>query len=134
MALLDVSDVLDDPDFHTTIVVNRRAVVTASDGRAVASPVTVTTIGVVVPDGGVDLIQNAEGESVTGDITIYTRFALTQGDAQFGPDAVVWNGAEYRVIQSQNWLFGSGYTKAVLKLATLNPSTAEPPDDAGYLE
>lgn len=134
-ALLDVTDVLDDPDFcDTTLVLTRKVVAQQSDGLALGKGGQITFSGVVVPDGGQELIQTPEGNQVQGDITIFTRTALTTGDADYDADVVLWNGAAYRVVATKSWLFGQTYTQAICTLTDLNlkpPGTSAP--DAGYL-
>lgn len=133
MADLDVSDVLDDPDFNVTVDVVRTAVATMSSGLAEAQPAPVSIVAVVIPDAGMDLIQTGEGDAIQADITVYTRFDLTQGDALYGADIVYWQGDPYRVIRSQPYAFGSGYTRAACKLTSINPSPLSPPLAGGYL-
>lgn len=131
--LLDVSDVLDDPDFlDTTLRLKPTAITVGNDGLAEGTAGWIAFAGVVIPDGGTDLIQLGEGDEVQGDITIYTRQPLTTGDADRGADTVFWDGAPYVVINAQPWRYGSGYFRAVCKLATLNPSQV-PQIDAGFL-
>ncbi len=133
--LLDVTDVLDDPDFlDTTLVLVRRVVAQQQDGTARGAGGPIPFAGVVLPDGGQELIQTPEGNQVQGDITIYTRTALTAGDANLDADVVHWNGATYRVIATKPWLFGQTYMQAVCALTDLNPTIAGTTlPDAGYL-
>lgn len=131
--LQDVSDVLDDPDFQdTTLRLRPIAVTVGSNGLADGTSGGLSFSGVVIPDGGTDLIQTGEGDEVQGDITIYTRRPLTTGDAERGADTVLWDGAPYVVINAQPWRYGSGYFRVVCKLATLNPSQVLQ-IDAGFL-
>lgn len=134
-ALLDVTDVLDDPDFlDTTLVLVRRVVAQQQDGTARGAGGPIPFAGVVIPDGGQELIQTPEGNQVRGDITVYTRTALTAGDANYDADVIHWSRAAYRVIATKPWLYASGYTQAIAALTDLNPTppgTTAP--DAGYL-
>ena len=134
-ALLDVTDVLDDPDFlDTTLVLVRRVVAQQQDGTARGAGGPLTFSGVVVPDGEQELVQTAEGNQVQGDITVFTRTALTAGDANYDADVVHWNGAAYRVIATKPWLFGQTYTQAICALTDLNPEIAgTTAPNAGYL-
>ncbi|WCS27238.1 hypothetical protein LOK46_10595 [Methylobacterium sp. NMS14P] len=132
MADLDVSDVLDDPDFNTPITVLSSVEQVGSDGLAVAIEIVpggVVVMAVVIPDGGRDLIQSSAGDMIQGDITVYTRYPLTTGSRTREPDVVFWNGDSYRIIQAKPWLFGDGYTQAICKLATIEP--ADPLDTPG---
>jgi hypothetical protein len=140
---LDVTDVLDDPDFQVPITVLSTVEQIGPGGLATAValvPGGVIAMAVVVSDGGRDLVQTDEGDSVQGDITVYTRFPLTTGSVTRAPDIVIWNDDQYRIIRAQPWLYGAGYTQAICKLATLNPQdppgttpTPTPAPPGGYL-
>lgn len=133
MANLDVSDVLDDPDFlDTTLQVRRGAVTMTQDGLGQSTAGWLPFAAVVIPDGGQDLIQTGEGNAVTGDITVYTRTELTAGDERREADLIIWDGDTYRILNAQAWRYGSGYFRAVGQITTLN-ATQAPPDDAGFL-
>lgn len=134
-ALQDVTDVLDDPDFvDTTLVLYRRLVAQGQDGTARGEGGSIRFSAVVDPNGGQELIQTPEGNQVRSDLTLYTRTALTAGDANFDADLVAWNGNTYRVIGTQSWLFGQTFTQAMCALTDMNPTlTGNTAPDAGYL-
>lgn len=134
-ALLDVTDVLDDPDFlDTTPVLYRRIVAQGQDGTARGEGGSIPFSAVITPDGGQELIQTAEGNQVRSDLTLYTRTALTAGNANFDADLIVWRGDTYRVIATKSWIFGQAFTEAMCALTDINPTlTGITVPDAGYL-
>ena len=134
-ALLDVTDVLDDPDFlDTTPLLIRRLVEQGQDGTARGIGGPVSFAAVITPDGGQELVQTPDGNQVQADLTVYTRTALTAGDANLDADLIVWGGSTYRVIATKSWLFGQTYTQAVCALTDINPDIARTTvPDAGYL-
>lgn len=131
---LDVTDVLDDPDFRDdTLQVKRAVVLQADDGTADESAGWTNFSGVVHPAGGDDLVQTPEGDSVTGDIVIITRFPLSAGDGEMGADIVAYQGANHRVRNAKDWRYGQGFTEAVCTLMPANPTSLIERDGCGYL-
>ena len=124
MPLLDVTDILSDPDFADTITVIRTVQVIssggiASDGNTQTFP---SVQAVVQPDKGRSIQRLAEGARVTDAIKIYTTFVLTAGSGPTEADAVVWNGGTYVVVNVRDWSrFGAGYVEAIADLTDLNP-------------
>lgn len=109
MPLLDVSDILSDPDFaDPTLLCRRPAVPINSHGRAVASAVDdVPFSGVVTQDSGRDLQRNEDGSMISGTITIHTVFRLRDGDL------VVWQGMTHTVTNVMDWAsYGAGFVCA----------------------
>lgn len=133
-ALQDVTDVLDDPDFHDdTLAYIRRSVGQQPDGSALGWPRSQSFVGVVVPDGGEELIQLPEGNQTRGDITVYSRFELTAGDGDTDADLVLWDGKPHRVIAAQTYRFGQQFTVAICQRTQLSPSVRPDTNDAGFL-
>jgi hypothetical protein len=111
LPLLDVSSVLDDPDFRDdTLICTRNAQTVSAGGLAVNTPTTIPFSGVVTSGGGDKLIRLADGSRISGSITIHTRFALSAGAPNFDADVVTWQGRQYTVTPVNNWLtFGDGF-------------------------
>jgi len=121
MPLIDVSQLLHDPDFTTTFVVARGTQTVDSHGRASETRTTSTQTGVVYPASGNKLIRTPEGENIIGDITIVTQFQLTEGDgASNQADLVTWNGRTYTVVNTNDYSqYGNGFIEAVCIKKTL---------------
>ena len=121
MALLDVSDILLDPDFmNTGLVCERNTQTIGLDGIAVNTPALTPFSGVVTSDNG-DILQRGDfGERVKGSITIHTRFALIDGTTGFTADIVRWQGRRYTVSSVNDWShFGRGFVAATADLIPL---------------
>ena len=89
--MLDMSDIVSDPDFADTFDVIRTSVVTSNDGRG--HPVEVPMpgiIGTVTQGPGDELVRERDGERIRGDIMIHTTFRLQDGEAGKTADIVVW--------------------------------------------
>lgn len=122
MALLDVTDVLLDPDFMDTgILCCRQDQTVGDDGRASNAEAQMRFAGVVTSDKG-DLLQRlAEGSRIVGSITIHTKFRLMDGSAGRDADEVIWAGRRYIVSSVNDYThFGRGFVAATCDLKPLS--------------
>ena len=121
MPSLDVSDVLDDPDFSDdSLICVRNPQTIGTDGRAVSTPVTIPFSAVVTAISGEELKRTPDGEYMVGSISIITRFFLTSGKAGFSADVVQWNGRSYTISDIQDYSrYGAGFVQAVGDLIPL---------------
>lgn len=122
MPLLDVSDVLLDPDFADTVTVYRQAVTVASTGRSTKVETTSTISAVVTPDRWATLQRQAEGANVSETITVITQFRLTAMVGDQDADEIVWNGKRYVVIAVGDCTrYGAGFVEASAALKGMAP-------------
>lgn len=122
MPLLDVSDVLLDPDFVDTITVYRQAVTVGSDGRSVRVQTAFNTGAVVTPDKFSTLQRQAEGSNVSETITVTTQFSLTSLTDGYDADEILWNGKRYVVIAVGDCTrYGAGFVEASASLKGMSP-------------
>lgn len=122
MALLDVTEVLLDPDFMDMGLVCKRYTQTVGDnGRAVNAETSTPFAGVVTSDKGDILERIAGGERKKGSITIHTMFRLTAGDGEeIIADVVTWQGRDYTVANVNDYShFGRGFVAASCDLKPL---------------
>lgn len=112
--LLDVSDVLDDPDFQTQITLLRTAVTGMERGRDVKANTSATMLAVVQPATSADLQRLPDASINQGAITIWARFASATDGPTTKADKVEWRGDTYTVMTVDDWgEFGSGYFRAI---------------------
>lgn len=114
MALLDVTDVLLDPDFADyDLQCERTQLEIGEDGVARKTSELTQFTGVVTPDTGETLERSGEGERIKGRITIHTKFALIDSAAGGTADIVHWKSNRYTVSNvSSNLHFGQGFVRA----------------------
>jgi len=80
MPLLDVSDVLLDPDFMDTSLVCHRQVQTVDEDNFTKNTAQdIPFSGVVTVDRSLEARRMAAGQNISGAILIVTQFRLTQG-------------------------------------------------------
>lgn len=121
MALLDVSDVLLDPDFmETGLVCERNAQTVDSYGMATNTTTSLTFSGVVTSNDGDILERFTSGERIKGSILIHTRFELQDGTTGYTADIVRWKGKRYTVSKVNSYKhFGRGFIAAECDLIPL---------------
>lgn len=117
--LLDVTDVLSDPDFQDDRLTYARISETVdSQGLGVYTPTVTPFSGVVQPNG--DQMKRLEdGSYHDASITIWTRTRLISGEVGSTADIVNWKGADYTVMKIMDWDYGPGYQQAFCDLTGL---------------
>src|SRR5689334_2163565 len=123
MPLLDVSDILTDPDFAEpdgALQLIRRTRTTGSDGRTVLSTQTLPLSGNVQPAPGSKLQLLPEGARVEGAIEITTQTLLYAQTNATAADIVVWQGRQYQAELVEPWgSYGAGFCSAVCTLMSM---------------
>ena len=113
---IDVTELLTDPDFVMfDLTAISRAQSVNDAGRAENTEVRTTFSGAVFPGTGNMMLRTPDGERVTGDISIVTRYHLTDGIGQGRTaDMVEYAGGRYIIKNTfdySNW--GRGFVMAV---------------------
>lgn len=124
MPLLDVTEVLLDPDFADDSLICRRQIQTTDDDNfPINTPQEVPFSGVVTVDRSLEARRMAAGQNINGAILIVTQFRLTQGSKSIndGPnldaDLVIYNGGLYRVTFVDPYTrYGAGFVQAHCEL------------------
>lgn len=124
MPLLDVSEVLLDPDFMDDSLVCHRQVQTLDeDNFAQNTAQEIPFSGVVTVDRSLEARRMMAGQSIAGAILIVTSFRLTQGVRQDGngrmldADIVTYDGYDYRVTFVDPYRrYGAGFLQAHCEL------------------
>jgi hypothetical protein len=122
MALIDVSELLTDPDFTNTVTLIRRASSVNSYGENVLTE-TSSSITAVVQGANTETLERVpEGARLSDLIDVYYKGVL-HAESQSGyADVIVFGGKRYQVFQViEDFMnFGAGFTKAVCKLEPVN--------------
>lgn len=120
MALLDVSDILDDPDLSDVVSCVRNFQTVGADGIAVNTQVAHKFRGVVTSDNGDVLTRLPNGERIRGSMTIHTVFRLSDGSNGQSADVVLWQGRHYTVTTVNDFSnYGRGFVAAGCELIEL---------------
>ncbi|HFR3118979.1 TPA: head-tail adaptor [Enterobacter roggenkampii] len=124
MPLLDVSDVLMDPDFlDTSLVCHRQIQTVDADNFPANTPQDIPFSGVVTVDRSLEAKRMAAGQNINGAILIVTQFRLTQGQPEtnttprLDADIVTYSGRDYRVTFVDPYTrYGAGFVQAHCEL------------------
>lgn len=112
MPLLDVSDILTDPDFADEITITR-TVITVERGRTKKNQTTIPAVGVVTSDQGDILDRLPDMRRVAGAILVHTAETLIASDDERDADIIEWAGKQYTVIDVNDYSrYGAGFTCA----------------------
>lgn len=115
MANIDVSDLLLDPDFVSTVTLIRRAAAVNGHGENELTETAVPNQLMSVQGAKEEsLMRMPEGARLTDIITVYYRGQLTAEAENGYGDVILWNGKRYQVkVVPNNFMnFGAGYTMA----------------------
>lgn len=122
MALIDVSELLTDPDFTNTVTLIRRASTVNTYGENVMTE-TQSMITAVVQGANTESLERVpEGARLSDLIDVYYKGQLTAESPSGYADIIVWGGKRYQVFEVvEDFMnFGAGFTKAVCKLEAVN--------------
>lgn len=97
MPLLDVSDIVTDPDFSDRFTVVRRAETVDGSGRPSIAEQLFPAVGVVTMSSPNDLDRREDYQNFTRSITVVTRFAVQGVVAGYQPDLIEWRGTRHLV-------------------------------------
>lgn len=123
MPFLDVSDLLDDPDFADDtgtlgVFIQQQSV--DDHGIATNCETFIPLEGVIAQGRPNTLERLAEGSRIKGSITVYTRYRLTDGADGRDADEIGWCGKRYVVSVVSDWsTFGEGFVSAECDLKPL---------------
>lgn len=115
MALIDVSDLLRDPDFTNVVTLIRRGSSVNEHGENVLTETSCNIVASIQGVNAEDLTKLPEGARLSDVITVYFRGEL-QPEAPNGySDIIVWHGHRYQVkTVDENFMnFGAGFTRAL---------------------
>ena len=122
MALIDVSDLLRDPDFTNVVTLIRRAVAVNEHGENVMTETPCYITAVVHGDNTETLDKLPEGARLSDVITVYYRGALTAERPGGYADIIVWQGKRFQVKEvAEDFMnYGAGFTKALCVLEAVS--------------
>ena len=122
MALIDVSDLLRDPDFTNVVTLIRRSVTVNGHGENVMTESACYITAVVQGDNTETLDKLPEGARLSDVITVYYRGTLTAERPGGYADIIVWQGKRFQVKEvAEDFMnYGAGFTKALCVLEAVS--------------
>ena len=120
MALIDITELLDDDDFCDAFFLRRKVQSIGSNGLAHDVDTSTLQAGVCFPGSGNKLVRTPDGERVEADMSIVTKCILHDGRSDAPADMVEYLGQAYTVFYVEdfaNW--GGGFIQAHCMLASV---------------
>lgn len=117
MALIDVSDIVADPDFQDAVTLIRRVSSVNAYGENEITESSSSVSMVIQPASPDDLQRLPDSVRRRDAVTVWYRGELSVDANGVYPDVIVWVGKRYQVRDTEpfgNW--GVGYVKAVCTL------------------
>jgi hypothetical protein len=113
MPLLDVTELLTDPDFMDLFDVIRRLEVPGANGVMTTQDTTYKGVGGVVTASTPSDLERAEDyQTMTRSISVVTKFQLQGEVTGYQPDIVVWRGTYHIVKHVAPYPhFGAGFVE-----------------------
>lgn len=123
MPLIDVSDLLVDPDFCEPVTIYRRVQSVDTHGRSIISETSQTILAVVTAASANTLNRAPEGTRIEGAITVHSITPLAVATGSRDADELVWKGNRYVVTMLGDYShYGQGFTVATCTLKPLSPA------------
>ena len=121
MALLDVTDLLTDPDFSSTFDILRSTETVDQHGIASRVEQTISLSGVIEAGSGQTIVMLDDGTRISDSLTLWCEFPLWASFENRPADIVLWKGQRYVVKSVEDWTnFGRGYVKATCEFTGIN--------------
>lgn len=118
--MIDVSELIEDPDFAQSFTVTRRTGHWV-DGNFVTTPKTIKMTGVIQPMNTRDVQMLPQGDTVKGAVNIWTTQPLhvtrldKNEESGAVSDEVTWQGEAYKILEIQNFSDGGYYQAAAVR-------------------
>lgn len=113
MALIDVTELLTDPDFTDHITILSRTSSVNTHGENQLTETSRAAVAVVEAGSGETLKRLPAGAVLTDYITVYTREHLVADSPGGYADVILWDGKRYLVQVVTSWTnWGPGWTQA----------------------
>jgi galactose-6-phosphate isomerase len=113
MPLLDVTEVLADPDLADTFSVLRRTETINASGEVVVTSQQINGVVGVVTAGSESLSRGEDFQSLTKTLSVTTTFRLQGPSPGRQPDIVLWGGSQFLVTFIDDFThFGKGHVEA----------------------
>lgn len=114
MALIDLTEIVMDPDFGDSFTIVRRGQVIDDHGRASQTEALSSAFGSVQAASGKTLELFPDLARTSGQVEIYTTTALRAAADGRAADDILWAGMRYTVVAVRDWMnWGAGWNLAI---------------------
>lgn len=115
--MLDLSFLIDDPDFCSTCTLLSSCITGDDHGRPIYEQTESEIIAVIQPATAEDMQRIAEtaGGVTTETLAIYTQSKLCAGTPSRGADMIVFEGKLYEVCQVEDFMPNGNYCRSLIR-------------------
>lgn len=115
--MLDLSFLMDDPDFCSSCVLRSFRITGNDHGRPIYEKTEKQIVAVIQPATAEDMQRLAEtaGGVTTETLVIYTKEKLCAGDPKNGADMIVFEGQVYEVCQVEDFMPNGNYCRSLMR-------------------
>jgi len=111
--VIDVSELMSDPDFVRAFSIMRPTLTVANEGVASSTYATTQLTGIVQPASDNELKLLPEGSRLSDVIAVWSHSEIRAGDGStIESDVILVDGKRYRVIKADPWP-DAGYYKVL---------------------
>lgn len=119
--MISLNEIVGDLDFaqYTSFIVTRTTGSFVNGTFTINAPTTLTVDGIIIPTKTRDIKMVPGGDTVSGNITLYTEVVLLTthiAQSQYGSagvaDEITWRGNVYKIVSSDDFL-DFGYFKSI---------------------
>jgi hypothetical protein len=119
MPMIDMTDLLSDPDFSDEVLVRRRTETVSEGGVSVVVDEELTMRGIVTVDGE-PIVQDADYMHTQAVIEVHVPERLLDATTGHQPDIVVYGGQNFQVRKVSDFSrFGQGFCSAACEMVDL---------------
>lgn len=118
MPTIDMSDIVNDPDFAQDWTVMRTTGRFAEGGYVASAPCSLAFYGIIQPASAEDMQQVPEADRITGAMSfiseqrMYTTRKASECKTSGLSDTITWNGQPYKIVSVEPWK-DFGFWKAI---------------------
>lgn len=111
--MLDLRELLNDPDLAVTVTLIRSVETVTEQGRSERIETEIPIVCVVLPATSKQLERLPDADRTSETVAVYSEFGLTSGTSTHAPDIVVWQGERYEVKDVQDFGETAGFCVAM---------------------
>jgi hypothetical protein len=121
MGRIDVSDVLNDPDFVDPMIIIRRTASVTALGENSLSERKINALGSVQPASGKTLSRLPEELRIENMMSFWTNTLLSADKAGGYPDQIIYKNNRYNIKTVFDWsAWGDGWTEGLCVMERIN--------------
>ena len=121
--MMDISEILEDPDFQVELEIERRTETVDKAGRGQTQATRSAIIACIQPLTSDELERLPEADRNRESLAVWSRSMLCGTGPNHAPDLIIWQGKTYEVTGVEKW---PGWWRAVIQLLPEDENGIQP--------